>query len=198
MRGTTRNGRARRRSRVGRRAWISRLLLTLFLTGASVAAPGIASAEPLTLTGSVDCVIPGSGGAFTAILGYQNTLGHSVWLPDGWLNLLTPFNYSGRQPTTFDPGVHHGVFSVRITDGAATWWLVGTPVAITETSAPHCPPPTQMPGDGNGSGVAIGLVIAGVLGVLIVRRLQRRLVADGAAACSPSSPRYNGLEADHA
>jgi hypothetical protein len=42
------------------------------------------------------------------VFGYQNTSGSPVRIPTGARNKVTPVPYGSPQPTTFEPGTHHG------------------------------------------------------------------------------------------
>ena len=83
------------------------------------------------------------------------------------------------QPTTFKPGTYHGVFALTISAydiwSSPGWTLDGDRLdAYDAYGASACPPGTQMPSVGNGTGVAIGLLAAGVVGAILVRRHVRR------------------------
>jgi hypothetical protein len=142
--------------------------------------PGVAAADPAdgltpghgTVTPFVDCVRTGSDGAFTAVLGYRND-GTATEHARGVENVLAPSRYDGGQPTKFDSGTHHGVFTVPAVGGSVSWTLDGTTVVVSDSS-PACPPGSELPADGNGTGPTIALVGAGVVGVLAVWRARRR------------------------
>jgi|SRR4051794_16646757 len=178
---------ARRRPRAGRGPL--RLALVLLLAVAGPIAPaGAAAAADSTPVPLLNCVIPQSSGGFTAVLGYSNSSGTTVRMPLGAKNKFTPTRYDGNQPTTFLPGEHRGVFSVRVTHPSVKWMLGSTKLPLDAAAAPRCPPSTEMPEEGNGTGPAVALLAAGALGVLLIRRLRNRLsTAAPIAAPSPAT-----------
>src|SRR4051812_114932 len=177
---------ARRRPRAGRGPL--RLALVLLLAVAGPIAPaGAAAAADSTPVPLLNCVIPQSSGGFTAVLGYSNSSGTTVRMPLGAKNKFTPTRYDGNQPTTFLPGVHQGVFSVRVTHPSAKWMLGSTKLFLDDAAAPRCPPSTEMPEEGNGTGPAVALLAGGALGVVLLRRLRRRLASATQGAASSSA-----------
>jgi hypothetical protein len=162
--------------------------LALCFLAAPLAAPGVAAAAPASVTPVLECIAPDPAGGFIAVLGYSNPSSTSVTVPRGAKNKFTPTRYDGAQPTTFLPGRQRGVFSVRITHPHVKWMLQGTQLVLVG-SAPTCPPSTEMPGSGNGTGPAIGLLAAGVVGLVMARRMTTRLSA---------VPRRPVQNADHA
>jgi hypothetical protein len=135
-------------------------------------------------------------GAYTAVLGYDNPSGSKVTVPRGASNKFTPTRYDGNQPTTFLPGRQRGVFSLTVDHPSVKWKLDSSTLRL-DRNATRCPPSTEMPEQGNGTGIAVGLLAGGVLGVFLVRRMQRRLTA-AAEATSSSSTQHTGPEADDA
>lgn len=134
----------------------------------------------------LDCVIPATGGAHTAVLGYSNSQSQTTLT--GSSNTISPSQYDGAQPTTFESGTHHGVFTIDIDPGdSATWFLGNTQLVINGTAAGACPSSTELPADGNGTGVVVALLGAGVVGALAVRRTVRRRSGDVPAAASVSA-----------
>jgi hypothetical protein len=121
----------------------------------------------------LNCIQAGSNGAYTAVLGYKNT-GRSTFTITGGYNVISPSSYNGKQPTTFKPGTYNGVFSLSVSSGTVYWTLADTKLTISRTAASACPKDTQMPADGNGTGVVGALGVAAVAGALIVRRARRR------------------------
>jgi hypothetical protein len=182
MSGRRATARARSLWRLSLRVVLAGLAVALTLT----ATPGVAVAggtyypsgriDPL-----VDCVRKDSGGTYTVVLGYTNP-GATTVVPLGSWNAISPAKADGGQPTTFRSGTQHGVLSVTLTSseylyGGPYWYLDGNMVffgSIWNGSVPACPSGTQLPGDGNGTGIAIGLVLAAGVGVLVVRRVTRR------------------------
>jgi hypothetical protein len=128
----------------------------------------------------VDCITRHADGTWTAVFGYDNPTGAAVTIPVGPANKVTPVTSGRPQPTTFEPGLHHGAFSVTVTRGAGVMWhLDGQNLAAHAGAASACPPSTELPEEGNGTGPAIVLVAAGVVGAVAVHRVRRR--AQGAA-----------------
>jgi hypothetical protein len=107
------------------------------------------------------------------VLGYRNDGTATEHFRGSADNALAPARYDGAQPTKFDSGTHHGAFTVPVASGSLSWTLEGTTVVVS-ASSPACPPGSDLPADGNGTGPAIALVGAGVVGVLAVWRARRR------------------------
>ena len=148
------------------------------LPGAAGAAPN--RADPPDVVPILDCVLPSTDGTWTAVFGYDNRTGATVTIPVGPANQVTPVQYGTPQPTTFEPGVRHGVFAVTVTRGGGPMWHLGrTDLAAREGDA-ACPPSTQMPADGNGTGLPIVLAAAGGAAALVLARARRRAVTPGA------------------
>ena len=124
----------------------------------------------------LNCIQAGSNGAYTAVLGYRNT-SRSTFTITGGYNVISPSSYNGKQPTTFKPGTYNGVFTLAVSSGTVYWTLGTTKLTISRTAAAACPPSTQMPADGNGTGAVVALAVAAVLGALVVRRARRRAAA---------------------
>ncbi|GAA4140333.1 Calx-beta domain-containing protein [Leifsonia shinshuensis] len=123
-------------------------LIGVALTGgpalAAVAAPGPApAATSPDLTPIVDCVQDAPLGAVTSrtvVLGYRSAATAPVTVAAGsGANDLSGVADRG-QPSTFQPGEHHGVWLLTV-DAAAepslTWTLAGRSVAVDAT-APAC------------------------------------------------------------
>jgi hypothetical protein len=160
---------------------------------ALVAMPGAAAAAPsATATGFVqpilDCITKNPDGTVTAVLGHTNTSKSSITVPVGTWNNIQPAKANGPQPTVFKPGTVHGAYSVKMTNsqymGGSYWYLDGSFAyfgwAWTQ-NGPFCPPSTQLPEEGNGTGPAIGLAVAGGVGAILVHRAKRRARALDAA-----------------
>lgn len=174
------------------------VLLALCCFAVPLAGPGVATATPASVIPVVDCITVDRSGDFTAVLGYSNPSSVSVTIPHSSKNKLTPTRYDGNQPTTFLPGRQRGVFSVRITTPHAKWMLQGSTVVI-DTKASRCPPATEMPGTGNGTGPAIGLLAAGVVGFVLLQRVRKRLTDAAPATPSAHSSVHSSVqENDHA
>lgn len=175
---------ARARTTAGRRSG-RRLIVRLALALAAAAlvvtgTPGLAAAAPRqSVEPLLDCVGVNRNGTFTLVLGYDNTWGKRVHIPYGWKNEITPSRFDGTQPRDFEPGVVHGAFSVTGTfqDLRGSWprWeLDGNTLDAFDLRWNICPPGTEMPADGNGTGAAIALGVAAIVGVLLVYRTRRR------------------------
>jgi hypothetical protein len=183
MSGTgTRANAGRRARRLAVRVALAAGMVTLSLFGA----PGQASAAG-TLTPLLDCIVQNSNGTVTAVLGFSNTTGHTVNIKYGDNNVITPSTFDRTQPTHFKAGTRHGVFSVTLTYNdfwsSPSWRLNGHTLDYYDAGhAVTCPPGTTMPATGNGTGPALALVAAGVVGMLFVRRDVRRARA---AASTP-------------
>lgn len=172
-------GRGRGRLRSG--------LLAIAVLAVIALAPGQASASsPSSVTPLLDCVQQNRDGSYTAVLGYSSSYPGTTSIPRGSRNHLTPARYDGQQPTSYPAGTHHGVFAVSVSQQDAfhaspTWHLDGNLLRAdldTRVSA-SCPVPTQLPAEGNGTGAAIALVLAGVVAALVLVRARRRLVLAG-------------------
>jgi hypothetical protein len=125
----------------------------------------------------LDCSVHNADGSWTVVFGYTNTGSTMISLPAGLTNAVTPSPAYGSLPTSFEPGVHHAVFAVKV--GAAvspTWSVDGIGVSIIPSAGTLCPAGTPLPGDGNGAGAALALVGTGALGALCLLRLRRPLL----------------------
>ena len=151
------------------------------LTAALVltASPGTASAANGAVTPLLDCYTLSKDGVYTLVFGYTNT-GASTSIPLGSFNSIVPASQQGKQPTSFAAGTRHGVFSVRVPQSEVNggyWYLdYNTYVFYYGISAPSaaCPAGTSLPAGGNGTGGAVALLAAGLLGALLVRRVVLR------------------------
>jgi hypothetical protein len=166
---------SRRRARLGR----SGVLVTAAAVTVLAAAPGAALAAPgrsapPDVVPLVDCVTVDPDGTWTAVFGYDNRTGATVTIPVGPANQVTPAAYGDPQPTTFAPGVHHGAFAAVVTQGGGPMWHLGSDDLAARSTDTACPTATQMPSDGNGTGVVIVLGLAGAVGAVLVSRARRR------------------------
>jgi len=161
----------RARARLARAALVAVVALL-----ALVVAPGTASAVGEVIP-VLNCTKPAAGGGFTAVVGYDNPTGQDVTIPYGKQNRIVSGQYDGLQPTVFRAGRHDGAFSVTITNTSATWTLGRTLLLMKPSEAPACPSSTELPEEGNGTGPAIALVAAGLVGAVLVRRTKRRVRA---------------------
>jgi hypothetical protein len=169
------------RSRTARRRGARLALLAAGAVLSLTAAPGVAAAAPAgSVVPLLDCVRANGDGTWTALFGYDNRTRSTVTIPVGPDNKLTPTSYGTPQPTRFAPGVHHGVFVAPVTRGAGPMWhLDRTNLAARAGSGPACPGSTELPQEGNGTGAAIALAVAGAVGAVAVHRARRRAL-DGA------------------
>jgi len=167
------------------RARVTRVALTALVAAvALVATPGTASAIG-EVTPVLECVRKNSNGTYTAVLGYTNSSTAPVTIPQGSRNTVSPTKYNGWQPTTFQPGTHRGAVTVTVTGSeyltGATYWNLDGNVAYygwTWTrNGPTCPPSTELPAEGNGTGAVIALGIAAVVGAANVHPARRRALA---------------------
>jgi hypothetical protein len=153
---------------------------------ALIAAPGTASAASGdgSVTPLVDCLGQNKDGTYTAVLGYTNSARTAETIPVGTWNKISHSKYDGPQPTTLQAGTKHGAYTVTMTkseySGGPSWFLDGKFAffgSAWATGVPACPTSTQLPEDGNGTGPAIALVVAGVIGAVVVHRVRRRAEA---------------------
>jgi hypothetical protein len=166
------------RSRTGR------LIAAAAVAAAVALTPGVAGAAPNRsgppdVVPVVDCVVRHDDGSWTAVFGYDNRTGATVEIPVGPANQVTPAGHGSPQPTTFAAGVRHGVFSVTVTRGGGPVWHLGRTNLAARKADTACPPPTQMPAEGNGTGVVIGVAVAGGVGAVLLRRSRRHAVPAG-------------------
>jgi hypothetical protein len=167
---------------------------------ASATTTGIGTVPTNTITPILECITKGTDGSLTALLGYTNASKSTQTLKVGTLNQLAPSRANGSQPTSFQPGTHHGVFSVKLSKseymGGDYWYVDGNFAyfgwAWTQ-NGPFCSAATELPATGNGTGIAIALLVAGAVGVLVVHGVVRRAgrpaaepVAAGPVAAGPA------------
>jgi hypothetical protein len=149
---------------------------------ALLAVPGAASATNPRVDPFLDCYVVNKNGTYTALIGYTNT-GSARTIPLGTNNRFSPSRLQGAQPTSFSSGTRHGAFSVTVTpaevSAGARWEVDGNVLDYMDAArtSSTCPPSTELPEDGNGTGPAIVLVGAGVIGVVAVHRARRRASA---------------------
>lgn len=153
-------------------------LVAVLALGWLLAAPGAASAAG-TVKPVLDCYLTNSDGSVTAVIGYVNT-GEPRDIPLGNRNKLRPVTFHGVQPTRFESGTVRGAFSITLTRSELQqrprWNLDGYTLDYRSTSAAtsSCPSSTELPEEGNGTGPAIALAVAGVVGGVVVHRANRR------------------------
>lgn len=180
MHGLPRSSTARRlRARTGRAA----LVAVIALVGL-VASPGLASATGThTVKPVLDCYKENADHSWIVVVGYVNSSRKTVDIPRGPANQAYPSKFASLPPTSFKPGTVRGAFTavVSLSDlyAGARWVLDGYTLdyRAAATSSQVCPSSTELPAQGNGSGPAIGLAVAAVVGAVLVRR--SRAVAGG-------------------
>ncbi|MEU2347549.1 hypothetical protein [Modestobacter sp. NPDC049651] len=169
---------------------MSRVALGAVATGiVMVGTPGTASATTTgDITPMLDCYTYNSNGTYTVILGYTSTyVGRRNVPAGGTSNYSSPSKYNAVLPSNFDPGTRHAVIKVDVSayevNSGASWYLMGHQLnylAAAQASG-VCSPGTVLPAEGNGTGMAIGLVAAGAVGAVGLRRLRKRTTAAQAA-----------------
>jgi hypothetical protein len=151
--------------------------IATFIGAAPAAATGLAAAaiSPATdaLIPLVDCVQDAPLGAVssrTVVLGYSSTAASTIQAPaGGGANDLTGGAADRGQPSTFEPGEHHGVWLLTL--DAATepnlGWRLGTATAAFD-SAPACTAATTVaisvpPSAGAGGTIAVTATVTRML-----------------------------------
>jgi hypothetical protein len=173
MNGRNRSSKARR----GGGRLIRAAVVPVIAVVGLISAPGTASADG-GVTPLFECVTKLRGGAgWTALLGYSNSSSRPVTYAVGPDNVLQPSARNGEQPTTFQPGTHRGVFTVAFKTGNSVKWTIAGSSVTATMNTKRCPSATELPEDGNGTGPAIVVVAAGVVGAVAVHRVRRRALA---------------------
>jgi hypothetical protein len=182
MDGLPRSSTARRlRARAGHAA----LVAVIGLVGL-VALPGTASATGThTVEPVLNCYRENPDGSWTVVVGYVNSSRTTVDIPRGPGNQAFTSTFASLPPTSFRPGTVNGAFTavVGLADlyAGARWVLDGHTLdyRAAASSSQVCPSSTELPAQGNGSGPAIGLAAAGVVGAVCVLRIRARGTAGG-------------------
>lgn len=176
MAGTSTRTGSRIRARLARLGAIGVIaaLAMIFTPATASATTGVA---PI-----VDCYRDNGDGTFWVVLGYNNATGRQQIYNYGTANQVYPTRLQGQQPKQFAAGTVHGAWTVRLTYQEifyqdARWVLNGTTLRYSHyvQYATVCPPTTQLPADGNGTGTAVALGAAGVVGAAVLYRFRRRL-----------------------
>ncbi|MGY1774107.1 hypothetical protein [Blastococcus sp. SYSU D00813] len=148
--------------------------------------PGTASATG-TVSPIVDCYRDNGDGTYWVVLGYNNTTGRQQIYNYGTANQVYPTRLQGQQPKQFATGTVHGTWRVLLTHSEifyqdARWVLNGQTLRYSYyvQYATVCPPTTVLPADGNGTGTAVALGAAGVVGATVLYRFRRRLARTAA------------------
>jgi hypothetical protein len=156
-------------------------LVAVLVTVLVSALPGTASAGwGGQITPVLNCYYPNTDGSVTAVLGYRSTYTGTQRIAVGNQNYATPSKYSTSLPTVFKPGTNNGVATMRVAAADlahATWYVDGATLSYWNLSSavPVCTQ-AQLPAFANGATVAIALLVAGLVGVLAVRRVRRNLL----------------------
>ena len=124
------------------------LLLGGILAGpVALEAQGPEGRWPLQPRSSLDQVIApflegwyaNEDGTYTLSFGYLNMNDEAVEIPLGEGNVIEPAQFDGKQPTTFLPGRHRGVFAVTVPaalSGDDVWWNIQNPKTGEVTKVP--------------------------------------------------------------
>ena len=180
MDGLPRSSTARRlRARAGHAA----LVAVVALVGL-VALPGTARATGTYAVKPVlNCHKENADASWTVVVGYVNSSRKAVDIPRGPGNQAFPSKFASLPPTSFRPGTVNGAFTavVSLADlhAGARWVLDGYTLdyRAAASSSQVCPSSTELPEEGNGTGPAIGLAVAGVVGAVLVHRTRKRALA---------------------
>lgn len=180
-------------SRQRRRRFRTAALLAAVATVVLPVLPGTASAAPPRVVPQVDCFYAHDDGSVTLVLGYRSTYPTTQTIPRGRKNFATPATYNSSLPTTFEPGTHNGVAALRVSAGhlnrGNAWQLDGTELNYrSATSGTSLCTQAQLPAFANGAALTGGLVLAGIVGFLVVRRIRRatpRATSPGRTAGAP-------------
>ncbi|WP_116449478.1 hypothetical protein [Blastococcus litoris] len=162
---------ARPRRRSTRFALVA-VLMTLFVS----ALPGTASAAGIVPM--AECYAQNSNGTFTVVLGYNSPYTTTRTISRGWNNYATPSTYTAQLPTVFKPGLQRGAAKLTVSQsdlyaGTVSWYLDGNTLNTWNAgSIPICTS-AQLPAYANGGAIVVLLLLAGAVGVLVVRRARR-------------------------
>jgi hypothetical protein len=183
--------------RVDRRRRSVRLSALFAVLAALVlsALPGTASATTTTTTPKVtpilDCYAQNSDGSWTVVLGYSSTYTGTKSIARGVNNYTNPASYGPQMPTQFKRGTYHGVVTVKVSQADMWanpyWYLDGTTLDYRAAAyASGICTPSQLPALANGAVLVGGLVFAGVIGVVVVRRVRRTATGSAAVRGEPA------------
>jgi hypothetical protein len=181
---TPRRGAARRR-RPGARTALVAAVLALLVS----AVPGSASAAtPPKVTPLLDCWYPNDHdhGDDTFVFGYTSTYPTTrTFEPKSSSDHTSPASMADSLPTTFEPGEHHLVLTLRIPGNVfastPTWTLDGTTLDIASAArlAGTCSS-SELPAVANGAAFVLGLLLAGAAGFVVLRRVRSARASAGA------------------
>ncbi|MEI4270548.1 hypothetical protein TEK04_02330 [Klenkia sp. LSe6-5] len=157
------------------------VLLAVLAAVALSLVPGTASAAG-TVTPLAECYTSAGNGSWDVILGYENSTGSSQSIPVGNYNYTNPSRNNSSLPTTFAAGTQHGVARINLTNAelsnGSSWTLAGNRVSLSSGMSPCTA--SQLPMLANGAAVVAMVLLAGVVGVIVLRR-QRRVTTAPAA-----------------
>jgi len=94
-------------------------------TSTSTPSPTSTPAPSLPLQPKIECVRAEGDGTYTAVFGYLNVNEQPITVPIGAGNHFTPLPANRGQPTVFQHGRHHAVFSVNFDGSPLAWTLYG-------------------------------------------------------------------------
>ena len=180
MHGPPRSSTARRlRARASRGA----LVAVLALIGL-VASPGTASAAATyTVKPVLNCYKENADDSWTVVVGYVNSSRKTVNIPRGADNQAYPSKFASLPPTSFKPGTDNGAFTVVVSLSAlysGARWVLDADTLDYRAAAYYpqvCSSSTEQAEEANGTGPAIGLAVAGVVGAVLVRRARKPALA---------------------
>lgn len=159
------------------------VLLAVLAAVALSLVPGSASAT-YRITPLADCYADNGNGTYTVVLGYKNSTSQTITIPAGDNNTFSPSKYNSSLPTRFKPGEQHGVAKVTITqaelNSGPSWYVDGNRLSTSNASSATVCSASQLPMLANGAAVVLMVLLAGAVGVVVVRR-QRRVTANARA-----------------
>jgi choice-of-anchor A domain-containing protein len=126
---------------------------------------------PGAIVPMVQCVTPNTDGTFVAFFGYTNS-GSAVTIPIGSNNTIAPTDLGGREPTSFSSGTVSDAFSVTVPKGQVVEWVISGIPAVASSGSPNCQN-SDLSADPFGLSLVFVVVIAGLVGVFVVRRTAR-------------------------
>ncbi|SCX37880.1 hypothetical protein SAMN03159343_0229 [Klenkia marina] len=159
----------------------ARLVVVVLLSLLAMAiAPGSASAASGTVRPIADCYRDNGDGTYTGVLGYVSDESVTRDIPVGPDNRTEPEAWQSQVPTRFEPGTHHGVASVVLTQrqleglDPASWSLDGTTLSAGTVGQVSACDGSEMPQLANGAVVVGSLAAAALVGLVLLRRNDRR------------------------
>ena len=112
-------------------------LRQIALAAVLLCAAPLASAQSLALYPILECVTYDSAtDTVTASFGYLNFEGVRLNVPFGSNNIFLPAPFFRGQPTSYEPGIYHDVFTVTFpASQTASWTLAETTVVASNDPA---------------------------------------------------------------